>query len=199
MVRPELERHAEELFFSQRNGEPWEHLPYWDAMIDYRACGLVSMTHCIDVLTGKDLTPADVYHMRAAYGVDQSRVASKDGTGICGGDAQFQFNEMNRKLFGVESRPLERTVSALREALMQEDTVIWASSRNTDFYSMDGSVRTSRNGHVMCFWKYENGVFFAKDSGLTKEQGNNVPYDEERMGKWLGGWTYQQFIIGLAK
>ena len=168
-------------------------------MIDYRACGLVSMTHCIDVLTGKDLTPADVYHMRAAYGVDQSRVASKDGTGICGGDAQFQFNEMNRKLFGVESRPLERTVAALREALMQEDTVIWASSRNTDFYSMDGSVRTSRNGHVMCFWKYENGVFFAKDPGLTKEQGNNVPYDEERMGKWLGGWTYQQVIIGLAK
>ena len=87
----------------------------------------------------------------------------------------------------------------LPEALMQEDTVIWASSRNTDFYSMDGSVRTSRNGHVMCFWKYENGVFFAKDPGLTKEQGNNVPYDEERMEKWLGGWTYQQFIIGLAK
>ena len=32
-------------------------------------------------------------------------------------------------------------------------------------YRSDGSVRTSESGHAMCFYKYEDGVLYAKDQG----------------------------------
>ena len=51
----------------------------------------------------------------------------------------------------------------------------------------------------MCCWKYDRGVFYAKDPGLTKELGNNVPYDTERLRRWLDAWDYQQFEIGLPR
>ena len=114
---------------------------------------------------------------------------------MCGGDVQFQFNPVNRKLFGIESCPLERTVDAFKKALAKGDTVIWASSRNTDFYDREGNPRWIYNGHVLCIWKYEDGNFIVKDPGLPKELGNNVLYSEEVMKRWLLGWEYQQFEV----
>lgn len=186
---------CEDVFFSQRYGAPWEKLPYWEGSVDFNGCGLVSLTMCINLLTGRDFTPEQVYNMRSNAGIDQSKVASKDGKSICGGDVQFQFNPVNRKLFGIESCPLERTVDAFKKALAKEDTVIWASSRNTDFYDRDGNPRWIYNGHVLCIWKYEDGNFIVKDPGLPKELGNNVLYSEEVMKRWLLGWEYQQFEV----
>lgn len=199
MSRNELERRGENLFFSQRHGAPWESLPYWEGAVDYNGCGLVAMTMCIDILTGRELTPEDVYRMRDSAGIDQRRVCDREATSICGGDAQLRFNEMNRRLFGIESRPLERSAEAFRTALSGENTVIWASSRQTGFYDIRGNKRKVRTGHVLCFWKYDRGVFYAKDPGLTKELGNNVPYDTERLCRWLDAWDYQQFEIGLPR
>lgn len=39
-------------------------------------------------------------------------------------------------------------------------------------YCGDGSVRTSQNGHAICFYKYEDGVLYAKDQG----SGPAIPY-----------------------
>lgn len=186
---------SENIFFSQRYGASWEELPYWEGLLDFNGCGLVSLTMCIDIVTGRNFTPEDVYNMRKHYGIDQSRIASRDGKCVCGGDVQFQFNPMNRKLFGIESCLLERNLSAFKRALAKDNTVIWASSRNTDFYDKRGNSRWIYGGHVLCIWKFEEGDFWIKDPGLPKELGNNVLYSEKMMQEWISGWEYQQFEV----
>lgn len=194
-------KHAEDVFFCQTDmSQEWVHAPYWEGIIRNEGCGMISLTACINVLTGKDYHPLDIYRMRDEAGIDQSTVVTKDGKSVCGGDAQFQFNEVNGRLFGIKSLPLERSVEAFEEALGRDNTVIWASSRNVPFHDKTGEEyhRKPGEGHVIMFWKYEDGIFYAKDCHYLKELGNNVPYTEEEMADWLSGGTYQQFAITLV-
>lgn len=194
-------KRAADIYFCQRHGAPWESYPYWDGCMDYNACGLVSLTMAIDILTGQELTPADVYKIRAVAGIDQLHMVTKDGKHVCGGDAQPQFNPVYEKLFGIRSEPLERSTDAFREVLKSGDRVIWASSRNTDFYSNDRSVRNSHTGHVLCFWDWyadsDSGEerFIAKDPGEGREMCNNVYYTVPQLEKWLAANPWQQYAI----
>lgn len=190
---------AESVFFSQNlPQDSWTELPYWMTTVGNDGCGMVSLAMCIDLLTDADLTPADVYRIREDAGLNQHRVADKEGTSVCGGDVTLKLNTVNRRLFGIESRPLERTCAAFKRVLTaDEPMVIWASSRKIPFHDVNGAPRYRRSdqGHVIVFWKYENGIYYAKDCAYTKELGNNVPYSEEQLKDWLAANSYQQFAI----
>ena len=191
---------AADIFFSQVvESDPWFYVPYWIKDFRHDGCGLISLVLCVDLLTGKELTPLDAYYIRQEAGLDQRNEANKEGTSVCGGDVTLRLNPVNRRLFGIESRPLERSVEAFREVLSREGSVIWASSRNCDFIDNAGVRRFHRDGHVIMFWKYENGLYYAKDCGHRKEMGNNVPYTEEFLREWLAGTERQQFEIVRAE
>lgn len=194
MTKEEKRKHAEQVFFQQKGDQPWSDLPYWNGSIDWKGCGLCSLTMAIDIVTGRDLTPADVYRMRQEAGIDQLHTVTRDGTSVCGGDAQEQFNEVYARLFGIRSQGIERSVEAFRDALA-EDAAIWASSRWTFFYSNTRLVRYADIGHVVCVWKYEDGCFFVKDPSLSRAESNNVRYTEEQMREWLAARSFQQYKI----
>lgn len=188
---------AEQLHFSQvLDGDPWTDLPYWNSTVRYDGCGMVSLAMCVDLLTGRDLTPLDVYEIRKKAGLDQSRVADAEGKSVCGGDVTLKLNPVNSRLFQVESEPLQRTAEAFRRVLEQEK-VIWASSRNTPFYDVYGRIRDRRPelGHVIVFWKYEDGMYYAKDCAYGRDLGNNIPYSEEMLQNWLAANPFQQFVM----
>lgn len=188
---------AEQLHFSQvLDGDPWTDLPYWNSTVRTDGCGMVSLAMCVSLLTGKTLTPLDVYEIRKKAGLDQSRVADAEGKSVCGGDVTLKLNPVNRRLFGVESEPLERTAYAFQEVLEQEK-VIWASSRHTPFYDIYGRIRPRKEelGHVIVFWKVEKGVFYAKDCAYGADLGNNVPYTRPMLQQWLSANPFQQFAL----
>lgn len=194
-------RFAEQVHYSQvLDADPWTDLPYWNSTVRYDGCGMVSLAMCIDLLTGKNLTPLEVYRMRNEAGLDQSRTADAAGTSVCGGDVTLKLNPVNRRLFQIESEPLQRDVRAFREVLQQEK-VIWASSRNTPFYDVHGRIRDRRPelGHVIVFWKYDNGIFYAKDCAYGRDLGNNIPYTEEMLRVWLAANPFQQFTLRGVK
>lgn len=188
------------IYFSQLFEEDsWFHLPYWESDMRHNGCGLISLAMCIDLLTGADLDPTDVYRMREEAGLDQLNVANKEGTSVCGGDVTLRLNDVNRRLFGIESRPMERTLEAFREVLQRENSVIWASSRQCDFINMLGDRWYKPDGHVILFWRYENGIYYAKDCDYTKETGCDIPYTEADMKQWLDGHNRQQFELVPVK
>ena len=192
---------AEQVHYSQvLDTDPWTDLPYWNSTVRYDGCGMVSLAMCVDLLTGRPLSPLDVYRMREAAGLDQSRTADAAGTSVCGGDVTLKLNPVNRRLFQIESEPLQRTVAAFREVLEQEK-VIWASSRNTPFYDVDGRIRDRRPelGHVIVFWKYEDGMYYAKDCAYGCDLGNNIPYSENMLQTWLAANPFQQFAMKRAE
>ena len=173
-------------------------MPYWESDVRHNGCGLISLAMCIDLLTGRDLTPTDVYNIRKEAGLDQLNVANAEATSVCGGDVTLRLNDMNRKLFGIESRRMERTVEAFREVL-ERDSVIWASSRGCDFLNMLGDCWYKPDGHIIVFWRYEDGIFYAKDCDYNSSVGCDIPYTEVELQQWLDGYTRQQFEITLSE
>lgn len=192
-----LEKHAESVFFRQRgaDGKDWKDLPYWDGHVDFKGCGLCSFAMGVDIVTGRDLTPRDIYWMRNAAGIDQLHTVTKDGRSCCGGDAQEQFNAIYGKLFGIKCREIPRSSVAFRDVLEGRNAVIWASSNNTEFHLKRGWSRYAEIGHVVLIWKYEDGIFYIKDPSMPPEEANNVPYTEEQMQVWLDARTFQQIEI----
>lgn len=191
---------GEKIYFSQLiESDPWFDLPYWDGNVRHHGCGLISLTLCIDLLTGRDYTPKDVYDIRREYGLDQLHIADKEGRSVCGGDVTIRLNEANRAMFGIESRVMERTADAFREVLEKENSVIWASSRNCDFLNMRGDRWFKPRGHAIVFWRYEDGIFYAKDCAYFYENGRDIPYTEADLTQWLQGHDRQHFEITLAE
>lgn len=187
-----------DVFFSQKApAGPWTSQPYWDGTVEDQGCGMISLTMCINILKETDYTPSDIIDMRSHAGLDQHHVFNKETLSVCGGDVHPSLNEIYAELFGIKSQPLERTLDAFKDALAQENTVIWASSDGLVFQDVNG-VPTDRKaymGHVIVIWKYENGFFYVKDCHYQKDLGNNVPYSEEKMLAFINQRKYQQYAI----
>lgn len=200
MVRDEV--FARELFYSQADpADPWYELPYWEGFVPLQACGMIAYAMCASVLHGRRIDPLEVYERRKAAGLDQLHQFEKGTNRICGGDAHPSLNEINTKLFGTRSALMERTVEDFKRVLAEEDTVIWCSTRGYDLHNCQGEKyhRHPSFGHVVCVWKYEDGLFNFKDCHYkTPEEGNNVPYTEEELAEYLEAFNYQHFAIKLC-
>lgn len=193
-----LAKQAENVFFSQEDPR-WAGLPYYFDDIGGSGCGLCAFTAAVNLLTGRNLSPLDVYRARQECGLDQR----SDISGVCARDAHEALNDLNRRLFGVESEFLEdASIEGFRRALAGGDAVIWCSSRDTGepWIWSDGSKQEWQHpkGHLVAVWKCEGGCFFLKDSSGPCCKGNNVCYTEEQFARWLVGVKENRYILRAA-
>lgn len=198
---------AERLHFTQSyadgEGAGWAELPYWQWDVEQSGCGLCSMTMCVDLLTGQELTPADVLALYQRDGMDKCARSLVGGRNLCP-----KLNEYNERTFGVRASDLERSVDAFAEALAQGD-VIWASSADRQgthpWHFADGTQQPldetgmqHHHGHIVCIWRHEDGAFLVKDPIGPRRLCNNVRYTDEQMALWLAGNDHQQYRVTLA-
>lgn len=188
--------HAEEVFCSQ-NDPLWKDHAYWESNITDMGCGLCSLTTAINILTGTRLSPVDVYDIRTAWGFPQKKESPDD---VCARDAHEQFNPMLREAFGIESTFLEdKSLESFKQVLEEGDAVIWFSSRDWSepWVWADGTKCPNQYdmGHLVCAWKYEDGLFYIKDPNGTKQLGNNVTYNHEQFEQLLVGVLENRYVL----
>ena len=190
---PKPFENAEEVFFEQSDPR-WGRLPYAGYTVSWAGCGLVAYTMCVDVVTGARLTPGEVYRMRKKWGVQQARPG-----GIFAKDAYVEYAQMHRELFGVETEFLEDKSVENVARVLESGAVIWASSRDigSPWLNRDGTRQSWQHssGHFACIWKYENGLFYLKDSSGPARKHNDVPYTWQQMQAWLVGAYENRYII----
>lgn len=102
--------------------------------------------------------------------------------------------------YGVRSRAIKNADDALeqvKEALLKGHPVVAGDGRPMDFYKNDGATYHCDGGHTIMFYKYENGIFYAKDRG----PGPMVPYPEEGGAIDLRDWMAKNSrgYIGLIE
>jgi len=187
---------AEDVFYSQKDPLWCEH-PYWEKSIGEMGCGLCSFTMAVDILTGARLNPVDVYEIRESWGLPQKVEGNGD---ICACDAHEEFNARFRESFGVESSFLaDKSMESFINVLEGGGSVIWFSSRNwgEPWIWSDGSKCEDQyiDGHLVCAWKHEDGLFYIKDPNGPKELGNNVTYSHEQFEKLLVGVLDNRYIL----
>ncbi len=187
---------AEDVFYSQKDPLWCEH-PYWEKNIGEMGCGLCSFTMAVDILTGARLNPVDVYEIRESWGLPQKVEGNGD---ICACDAHEEFNARFRESFGVESSFLaDKSMESFINVLEGGGSVIWFSSRNwgEPWIWSDGSKCKDQyiDGHLVCAWKHEDGLFYIKDPNGPKELGNNVTYSHEQFEKLLVGVLDNRYIL----
>ena len=188
---------AEEVFFDQTD-ERWAHLPYAGSILARTGCGLVAYTMCVDVGPGARFTPGDVYRRRRAFGIDQ---ASTEG--IFARDAYTAYAGMHRRLFDVETEFLaDKSVDNIARVL-ESGAVLWASSREigSPWLNADGTSQEDQyiGGHFGCIWKYEDGMFFMKDSYGNAREHNDARYTHEEFEAWLVGVFEHRYVIRAAR
>lgn len=181
----ELAANAENVFFSQlaSTGTEWVGLPYGDGTVASAGCGLCTATHCINIVTGKNYTPKDVYMMRKGYGIDQTKWGY-----VAGADWNHNYPEvaeMNRELFGVKAECIAgASIERYKQELQAGHPIQFCGG---DCMMLDAQGNQHwHEGHFICFYKYDGTYFYAKDSSLpTAELGNKIKYSEEQMAELL--------------
>lgn len=187
---------AEDVFYSQKD-PLWREHPYWESNIGEMGCGLCSFTMAIDILTGARLNPVEVYDIRESWGLPQKVEGQGD---ICACDAHEEFNPFFRDSFGVQTEFMEdKSLENFVKVLEGGDAVIWFSSRNwgEPWIWADGSKCEDQytEGHLICAWKHEDGLFYIKDPNGSRELGNNVTYNHEQFERLLVGLLDNRYII----
>lgn len=170
---------ARALQFPQGNGQSWSNIRYWNGNIATSGCGLCAYTVVIDVLCGKDYTPADMIGIRGDWrGMDGY---PDDGTGVKGYDSHHDFT---LGTFEIETWNIDNSVDALKEALEEKESAAIVCSRGQAFKNRSGAWRWS-SGHFVAVIGYDEQGFHVADSAYSKEEGADVIYSDAEMAKML--------------
>lgn len=169
---------ARSVQFAQSGMSEWSGLRYWSGNVATSGCGLCSYTVIIDVLCGKDYTPADMLSIRGDWrGMDGY---PDDDTGTkYGSHHDFTLGE-----FDIETWNITPTVSELKSALKEKETAAMVCSRGYAFKNRSGAWRWS-SGHFVAVLGYDDEGFHVSDSAYPKAEGANVIYSDSEMEKML--------------
>lgn len=165
----------EELFYYQWQG-PWADIPY-DASgntIGQAGCGLVSITHCIDLLVNKSFTPDEISNqLREYYGGNVAAYAP-------GGSYVPKLVEFATDKYGLVATHYTDVGEALKD-LSTGNKVLICSDNNSGANFINGNTGNmySANHVIMCY-KSDGENCWVKDSG---EGGNAVKYTKEQLGR----------------
>lgn len=171
---------ARSVQFAQGGMSEWSSLRYWNGNIGSSGCGLCAYTVIIDVLCGKDYTPADMWEIRGDWrGMDGY---PDDDTGSSSqSHHDFTLNE-----FDIETWNITPSVSALKDALTEKETAAMVCSHGYAFKNRSGAWRWS-SGHFIAVLGYDDEGFHVADSAYDKGQGANVIYSDSEMARMLSG------------
>lgn len=181
---------GDEYFFAQNDkSRDWWDLSYWGQRIGGKGCGLVSYTMAIDILTGANLTPTDMYHLRGGAkgswnGTDAMPSSTKG--------AQVTHKEWSEANFGVtmkltSSYPSNQT---LQEGLEKGHVYLISRGGSKCFKDAAGTWHY-HGGHYVLLYRYdaESSTFYVHDpSGNTVQQqrlNQAVPYSRDDMRRCI--------------
>ena len=171
---------AADVQFPQSNNQPWSNIGYWNGTIASSGCGVCAYTVVIDVLCGKDYTPADMMEIRGDWrGMDGY---PDDSTGSHG----KTHSEFTRDTFDVSTWNISPNVEELKSALTEQETAAIVCSRGRAFKDNQGSWRWS-SGHFVAVLGYDDEGFHVSDSAYSHEYGTDVVYSDREMATMLSG------------
>lgn len=164
--------------FAQGGMPEWSGLRYWNGNIGTSGCGLCAYTVIIDVLCGKDYTPADMHAIRGDWrgmdGYPEDRTGSKIGT-----HHDFTLSE-----FDVETWNISNSLDELKSALRERESAAMVCSQGRVFKNRSGVYRWS-GGHFVAVIGYDEQGFHVSDSAYSKDEGANVIYSDAEMRSML--------------
>ncbi len=157
------------LYFKQCGNE-------WSAggsSICQSGCGLCSITHVIDLLTGETFTPLDISNqLREHYNGNVSAYAP-------GGSIVSSLVSFATEKYGLTSTHYNN-IDEVANAMKSGGKVVICSDNGdgNHFVNADGSMYSA--DHVIMAYKYDGENFWIKDSGRG---GNSVQYTKEQLSK----------------
>ena len=186
---------GDEYFFSQNDkSSDWWDLSYWRQRVGGKGCGLVSYTMAIDILTGANLTPADMYYLRGgANGSWNGTDAMPNSTK----GARMTHKEWSERNFGVTMRLTESYPSnqTLQEGLEKGHVYLISRGGSKCFKDAAGTWHY-HGGHYVLLYRYDaqTSTFFVHDpSGNTVQQqrlNQAVPYSQSDMRRCINSRSF---------
>lgn len=165
--------------FPQGNNQPWSDIGYWTGTIATSGCGICAYTVVIDVLCGKDYTPADMMEIRGDWrGMDGY---PDDETGVSSGKTHHDFTF---DTFEVKTWNIDNSVEELKDSLNEQETAAIVCSRGQVFKNRSGEWRWS-SGHFVAVLGYDEQGFHVADSAYNEEERTDVIYTDSEMSKML--------------
>ena len=159
-------------------------------------CGATAFIVCVNTLLheNKFTDNVKVWSGAGFEGDSTTNLAMK-------GQAWLAANDLSDTI-GIETVPGDiRSTAQLQAVLEQGNVVVISSGAGSVWQRADGSKAGPGeypDGHWIMFYQYEEGVFFANDSAVSKKLGAGVPYTEEQMQQWLDGRS-THFAVVLYK
>ena len=178
---------ADELYFNQGDG-PWADVIY-DAgggTIASSGCGLVSITQCIDILTGNSYTPDEINEqLKEYYGGRTSEYAP--GGSVVAKLVEFAVSEYN--LTSAHYTNVDEAIADMASG----NKVIICSDNGDGAHFIDPAGGKYSANHVIMAYKTDGENVWVKDSG--RAGGNSVKYTKEEFSKIdFVGW----YVLGTS-
>lgn len=175
---------ADSMHFRQW-GTYYSDIRYYCGTIGTAGCGLCAYTVAINILKGTDYTPET---MLPVCGDWQGLVHCPDMT--VGTPDGSTHAEWTKSYFDVDMEVIDGSVSSLRKALSDDESVIIALARGYAFKYKSGQWRYT-GGHYVCIYRCDEGGFYVQDSsGSTDEDGTAVYYTDSEMSNMISSGTF---------
>lgn len=166
------------IYYSRHGGEPLSW-PVADGMTtDGCYCFNAAFTHCLILATGDFTITVDsaMSEVRREYG-------KGDSESLWPWDMWRHYERTvglrhKEHFIGKNGVTRENFYEGIKEALQKGHPIMagCGADRQLPFYNYDGTTRLPPNGHSIMFYKYEDGVFYAKDWNTAS--GPSVEYSE---------------------
>lgn len=173
---------ADSMHFCQW-GEDYSDIRYYAGTIGSAGCGLCAYTVAMNILKGTDYTPETILPERGDWqGMDHY---PDDCTGTPDGSTHAQWT---KTAFDVEMEALDNSVSALREALSDNESVVTVMARGQVFKNKQGTWRYT-GGHYVCIYRCDDKGFYVQDSSYKGDEGTAVYYTDDEITGMLNSGT----------
>lgn len=178
---------VDEFYFNQSDG-PWADVPY-DASggtIGQAGCGLVSITHCIDILTGNDFTPDEINEQLKEYYNGETAVYAPGGSSV---PKLVEFAVGKYNLTSNHYTNIDEAIADMQSG----NKVIICSDNRSGLNFIDPAGGKYSANHVIMAYKTDGENVWVKDSG--RPNGNSVKYTKEEFSKIaFVGW----YVLGTS-
>lgn len=174
---------ADSMHFCQW-GESYSDIRYYCGTIGSAGCGLCAYTVAINILKGTDYTPETMLATCGDWAGLVHNLESRKGTPDGSTHAEW-----TKSYFDVDMTRIGNSVSELRDALSDGESVVIALARGASYKNKSGSWRYTR-GHYVCIYRCDDEGFYVQDSAQKANEGAAVYYRDSEMGTMLRTGTF---------
>ncbi|MBR3133862.1 MAG: Ig domain-containing protein, partial [Clostridia bacterium] len=152
-------------------------------------CDSTSLTHAIILLTGNyKITPNSLYNETAAHFPNTNINTQYSGKGASL-DLLFEYCKYK---YGMKRRTItdrsKYTTTEVKKILSKKHVILTGGGGSNLLYCKPNGKERTHEGHTIMFYKYENGVFYAKDTAY--DGGGMCPYTEAKAANFFRNVVY---------